>query len=92
VSKRVILTRGYWITARALAPAGSTTAKKVQAAITAIAEGTGNLQLVREVVLPPVRTCLVQRVRGTAVDIWYNIGDEVVVVYALKLWALGGGF
>lgn len=84
---RVTLGRGYWITARRLAPVGSSTAAKVTAELRRLESQWPALPAPGdvEVEAPPVAVYWMRRVPGTALWLYYSIGTEGVTVRALGL-------
>ncbi len=83
--RRSIPKRGFYTTLRALAPPGTSTARKVTATIVGLLEGRAPAEI-REVALPPVGRCLVGRVGGTGLGLWYVEGEDYVTLYAVKRW------
>jgi hypothetical protein len=84
--KRLVLKRGFQLTARHLAPPGSRAGKKVAAYIRALLEGQAEPSDERDVPLPPIGICTVRRVPGFALALWYVEGEDFIAFYALKRW------
>jgi hypothetical protein len=85
MTRRLIPKRGFYITQRALVPPGTSTARKLATTIADLLEGRAPAEI-REVTLPPVGRCLVGRVPGTAIGLWYAEGEDYVTLYAVKRW------
>jgi hypothetical protein len=83
---RVTLTRGYFRSARRLVPRGSSTGRKVAAALKALEIEPVPSSDDAEDLIPPVRHCFTRRVAGTALALMFiRDGDEVKVL-AIRMW------
>ncbi len=84
--KRLVLKRGFHLTARHLAPPGSPAGKKVAAYVRALLDGEAEPSDERRKLLPPIGACTVRRVPGFALALWYVEGEDFISFYAVKRW------
>jgi Txe/YoeB family toxin of Txe-Axe toxin-antitoxin module len=83
----VRLTRGYFRTARRLAPDGSTTANKLVACYRSLEHEPVPGPDDYEDFLPPVKPCWARRVSGTALVVLFERSGNQVNVLAVKVSA-----
>lgn len=82
----VRLTRGYFRTARRLAPSGSTTAAKLAETLRSLAVEPVPSKGDAPDFLPPVLRCGARRLPGAALALMYERRGDVVLVLALRIW------
>jgi hypothetical protein len=82
----VRLTRGFFRSSRHLAPAGSSTARKVAVALKGLAHEPVPAGSDAEDFLPPTIRCWARRVPDTALALMFERRGDDVLVLALRVW------
>lgn len=82
----VIFGPGFFLTARECAPKGSTTARKMQAALKQLAAEWPKLPGPDDGqrMVPPVAMCWMRRIEGTALCLCYMSGPAGITILAVK--------
>ncbi len=83
----VRLTRGYFRTARRLAPVGSSTAQKLAQTLRSLAVEPVPAETDTIDLIPPVLECRARRVLGTALLVLYERDGDLVRVLAVRVGA-----
>jgi hypothetical protein len=83
---QVRLTRGYLRSARRLAPAGSSTARKLAETLRGLSQEPVPSETDTEDLLPPVLACWTRRVPGTAIAVMFERRGDEVRVLAVRRW------
>src|SRR5262249_52595492 len=84
---RLILRKGFFLTAKRVAPPGSSTMRKLADALEELRAAWPDLPGAEDVEreVPPVARCWERRVRGTALVVCFSVGQEGVAILAVKV-------
>lgn len=83
---RIRLTPGYWRSARRLAPAESTTARKLAACVGSLGNEPVPGSADTKDFLPPVLKCWARRVPGAALAVLFDRHGDEIRVLAVRRW------